>query len=696
MAGLLFLAAAHVTTAYAQDRDDDDDDDDDVRPSSAPADIVITARRLDAARAQVAADLGASTFTLSNETLEHRPSGETTSIAQVLLQAPGVAQVGKGQISIRGSQGGIQYRINNVILPEGIADLGEQLSPRLAEKIELMTGALPAQYGLQVGGVVNITTKNGLYGEGSQFEIYGGGHGQIEPALEFAGASGNTSYFATGSYLHDAVGLASPDGSAQPKHDSTDQFEGLAFIDHVIDDASRVSMVAGLSDERFEIPEEAGLDLDDAQAASPANPVNGGRLHQQNYYGTLSYLRSSGEGTLQLSVFGSGSHKTLRPGASTGLFQTGLGGDSADSGWLLGLQAEGAFVLGERHRLRAGGVASLNRLHSQLDAVVLPPGEGPVFPVGVTSIDGVRRDNASLFVQDEWKPTASLTFNFGARFDAISGFVSGTSFGPRGSVVWSAPSGLTLHAGYARYLVAPSLFPTGHADALAGTSALPPGGPGAPLRLEGDDYYDVGGQQKIGSFTLGVDAYWREAGNFLSELQEGSPLLAKPFNYRKARIRGIEVSAAYARGPISAWANLALTDAQANGIVSGQGYFAPQVIAYVQSHWVRPDGAQRVSASAGATYAIGAFRLTPEVLYGSGMPRTPTAAELSPPALPDYVQVNFAATFHTKGVAGRPLDLRLDVINAFDHRYQISEDSSVGLPEWGTRRSIFAGVELSF
>jgi outer membrane receptor protein involved in Fe transport len=696
-AGLLplVLLATFIPAAQAQDKDGDDDDDD-LRPSSAPAEIVITARLLDAGRAEIEPALGASSYTLSNDALEHRPAGETASIAQVLLQTPGVAQIGKGEISLRGSQAGIQYRINNIILPEGIADLGEQLSPRLAEKIQLITGALPAQYGLQVGGVINITTKNGLYGEGSQFELYGGGHGQVEPAIEFAGASGSTSYFGTGSYLHDSVGLASPDGSAKPKHDSTDQFEGLTFIDHVIDDASRVSLIAGLSDEHFEIPENSALDLDDPSTSTTANPVYGGRLHQQSIYGALSYLHSSPGATLQFSVSGRGSHDALRPGASAGLFQTGLGGKTSDNTWSLSVQAEGAFQLGERHTLRAGGVGSFNRLHSRLDAMVLTLGNAPVLPSATTSFDYVQRNDASLFVQDEWKATDRLTFNFGGRLDSISGFIEGTSLSPRASLVWSGPSGLTLHGGYARYFVAPSLLPVGHAGMLEATSALPSGGTGDPIKLETDDYYDVGGQQKIGVLTLGIDAFWREAQNFLSEFQDGSPLLAKPFNYRKARIRGVEVSATYADGPISAWVNLALTDAKANDIISGQGYFAPGVVAYVQSHWVQPDGAQRVSASAGATYALGALHLSTELLYGSGLPRTPSTSNPSAPNLPNYAQVNFAATFGIMGLRGRPLDLRLDVINALDAPYQISEESKAGTPQWAPRRAVFVGLEQAF
>jgi len=173
-----------IPAPKAPEADGDDDDDDEMRPSGASAEVVVTARRLDAARASVEPSLGASTYSISNNTFENRPLGESTNIARILLQAPGVAQAGSGQISVRGSSTGVQYRINNVILPDGVADLGERLSPRLADRVDLLTGALPAQYGLQVGGVVNITTKNGAFGTSGQLEATGGSHGQFEPAFE--------------------------------------------------------------------------------------------------------------------------------------------------------------------------------------------------------------------------------------------------------------------------------------------------------------------------------------------------------------------------------------------------------------------------------------------------------------------------------------------------------------------------------
>src|SRR5690348_11704690 len=71
--------------------------------------IVVTARRLDAARTSIDAGLGATVYELHNETIENRPGGETGSVGAILTQSPGVTLSGSG-LNIRGSKG-IQVRI---------------------------------------------------------------------------------------------------------------------------------------------------------------------------------------------------------------------------------------------------------------------------------------------------------------------------------------------------------------------------------------------------------------------------------------------------------------------------------------------------------------------------------------------------------------------------------------------------------
>jgi hypothetical protein len=75
---------------------------------------------------------------------------------QVLLRAPGVVQDGFGQVHVRGDHGSLQYRLDGVQLPEGLSLFSQVLSPRFANSISLLTGALPAQFGLRTAGVVDI------------------------------------------------------------------------------------------------------------------------------------------------------------------------------------------------------------------------------------------------------------------------------------------------------------------------------------------------------------------------------------------------------------------------------------------------------------------------------------------------------------------------------------------------------------
>lgn len=250
----------------ARDEKAGDDEDDDEERRAPETEITVTAHRLDSARARIDPSLGAASYAISNDAVENRPGGETRTLGSVLLQAPGVTRDARGALIVRSQQGGVQYRLNGIILPTGAGDFGEALSARLAASTELLTGALPAQYGLAPAGVVNVTTKNGHYLVGGQAELYGGAHGTVEPAVEWSKAFGETSLFASGSYRRSSLGLPAPTRNDAPAHDASRELEGFAYVDHVIDDVSRVSVIVGSVNEHQQIPAIAVPGFADSQS----------------------------------------------------------------------------------------------------------------------------------------------------------------------------------------------------------------------------------------------------------------------------------------------------------------------------------------------------------------------------------------------------------------------------------------------
>src|SRR6185437_9568237 len=112
---------------------------------------------------------------------------DNAQLNSVILQMPGVAQDSFGQLHVRGEHNGLQYRLNGIILPEGISVFGQTLDPRLAESVRLITGALPAEYGNRTAGIIDIQTKTGLFTDGGTASIYGGSHSQLAPSFDYGG-----------------------------------------------------------------------------------------------------------------------------------------------------------------------------------------------------------------------------------------------------------------------------------------------------------------------------------------------------------------------------------------------------------------------------------------------------------------------------------------------------------------------------
>jgi outer membrane receptor protein involved in Fe transport len=699
---LFLLAAASSAALFASH----------AAAQTAPADqggkevseIVVTAQRLDAARSAIEPSLGASTYAMPKAFIDNLPAGANTQLNQVVLQAPGVAQDSFGQLHVRGDHGNIQYRLNNVILPEGLQVFGQTLSPRLASNVQLVTGALPAQYGLRTAGIINITTESGFKNEG-EVSVYGGSHGVITPSVEYGGSWGRSSAFGSFSYTGTDVGIESPDGSGTPLHDHSDQFQGFTYFDHILDDTSRISAILGTSQQSFEIPNVRGLQPDLGLSYLGRTQFPSENLDQKQREGTtyaiLSYLKTTEKFTGQASFFTRYSELRYTPDVAGELLFNGIAQAAKKTDLSMGVQLEGAYDLSASHTLRGGVIVSHDRTTSDTTSQVflVDDAGAQISDVPTTIVDNSRANawTYSVYLQDEWKILSNLTLNYGLRFDQADAFLDENQVSPRVNLVWIPFEGTTVHAGYARYFSPPpfELVAAETVSKFVGTTAEAPGTLNDRPKSERDNYYDIGVEQKFGPLTVGLDAYYKEAKNLVDEGQFGAPIILTPFNYAKGYAQGVELSANYAKGPLTAYANLAVSRAKGKDIISSQFNFDPADLAYIQDHYIYLDHDQTVTASAGGGYRFDTgTRVSGDVIYGSGLRRDGDVPNGS--RVPSYWQVNIGASQEFKALGG--ITLRADIINLFDEKYEIRDGTGIGVgaPQWGPRRGFFVGLSKTF
>lgn len=686
--------------------------------SSLP-EIVVTAQHLDEGRSRIQTQTGASTYTIDAAAVAATPGGDNTLLNQVIMQAPEVAQDSFGQFHVRGEHNGLQYRINGIILPEGISVFGQSLDPRLISSMSLITGALPAEYGLRTAGIIDITTKSGIQIPGGAVSIYGGSHGTVEPSFNYGGGSGQYSYFVSGDFLRNGLGIESPDGSSNPIHDHTTQYHGFGYFEDILDEENRISLMLGSSVGRFQIPNQYGLQ------PSVGLTVNGETLYpSQNLdenqrevtqFGGLSWQHSAGRLDVQTSLVARYSSLTFKPDLLGDLLFTGIAQDAFKQNVAYALQSDGAYRLNDSHTVRAGLFLQTDHSVSETTSQVLLTDDtgAPLSDVPTAVIDDGTKTEwiESAYLQDEWKIQPTLTVNYGLRFDRFTAYTSASQASPRVNIVWEALPGTTVHTGYSRYLSPPPFELIGGKDiALFQNTTSPPASAGADAPLpEKANYYDLGVQQKISrEFTVGIDTYYKQSHNLIDEGQFGAPIILTPFNYVHAKQYGVEFTANYTRRELTMYLNLAAQSAKGKQIDSAQFNFAPEDLAYIANNYIHLDHEQQKTASGGISYLWHDTRFSADFLWGSGLradldlppgQTTPYGGTGIPNGahLPYYTQVNTGLT-HIFTIPGAgTLTARFDVINIFDKEYQIRNGTGVGVgaSQYGPRRGLFFGLSKS-
>jgi outer membrane receptor protein involved in Fe transport len=707
--------------------------------------VVVTAQRLNEARASIETETGASTYTIDSTAITAMPGGANVQLDQVLLQAPDVAQDSFGQLHVRGDHNDLQYRLNGIILPEGISVFSQTLDPRLISSLSLITGALPAEYGLRTAGIVDVTTKSGLLHPGGSVSLYGGSLGTFAPSGWYGGSSGQYSYFISADMLRSDRGIESPDASSEPLHDQTTQIHGFGYFEDVLGDNDRLALVAGVSTAQFEIPNQRGLQPAGVGGVTGLGPCGNGagfyvppclgtdnqvlsvngqysylsndldeNQHELTQYAILSWQHSHGDLNWQSSLSGRYTSLDFEPDPTGDLLYNGIAQYAFKDDTAFGWQTDSSYRLTPTHTLRGGFYFQHDSSGSNTTSQVLPTDAGgnQTSDVPQSIIDNGSQVQwiESVYLQDEWQPLSSLTFNYGVRYDHYSAYSSGSQLSPRVNAVWTASTDTTVHAGYSRYFTPPpfELIAAGTFTKFEGTTALPPGSVTLDTRpiAERADYYDLGVQQKLFAekLTLGVDSFFRTAQHLLDEGQFGAPIILTPFNYRFGRIGGIELTANYSARVFSAYANLAFQTAKGKEVESSQFNFSAEELAYIADNYIHLDHEQRVSASGGMSYLWRDTRFSADMIFGTGLRQSLQLADGSEipngDHTPSYVQVNLGLThaFHFDALGSGPLTARFDVINLFDKVYQIRSGSGIGVfaPQYGARRGFFGGLSKDF
>ncbi|WLE63515.1 TonB-dependent receptor [Burkholderia plantarii] len=675
----------------------------DVTAQNVPT-ISVTARRLDAARNGLLPETGSSIYRITSKDIEAMPQGADTPLNRVLLQAPGVANDSYGQLHVRGDHADLQYRINGILIPEPISGFGQSLDTRIIDQVNLLTGALPAEYGYRTAGIVDIRTKSGdALGNGGAIDVYGGSHQTLKTSADVYGNQGNLSYFFTGSLGVNNLGIEAPTSSADPLHDHTRQGDAFGYLSYVIDPRTRVSLMFGTTANQFEIPNTPGLTPNFTLAGTPAfDSANLDETQSElNNFAVIALQGTNGAALdYQVAFFTRYTRTQFNPDPIDDLIYNGVASQDFHSDTAYGLQADTTYRLGDHHTLRAG--LFLQQEHAQFrDSVSVFPtdadgNQASDVPFPIASASSKTGYLYSAYLQDEWKLDSRLTVNYGVRYDGMDQYVTANQLSPRVGLVFKATETTTLHAGYSRYFTPPSfeLVSNSTIGAYTGTTNQSAVTQNSAVQPERDDYFDLGVIQEVGAMTFGLDAYYKKAHNLLDLGQFGSALIYTPFNYQYGRVYGVEFTANYKHENVSAYLNVAFSRAMGKNVNSAQFNFDPDELAYISNHWVNLDHDQRVTISFGGAFSWRRTTFSFDGIVGSGL----REGFANTGKLPVYEQVDLSVVQHLDLPWLGKADGRLVLVNAFGSNYALRDGSGIGVfaPQYGPTRAVYAGVTKYF
>jgi outer membrane receptor protein involved in Fe transport len=697
-------------------------------------DVPLTTKLKQIAQTTVTAHAGVQTNPPSVNQLSRsdiQTSPVNNSLDRLLETLPGVVQFSYNEPVINGFHG-VMYNIDGAPLPLATtSNFAEIIDPKVINSIELLTGAIPAEYGGdRMGGVVNIISNRptdipqGIYGT-----ITGGFGNQAQGIgeLDVDSRFGQSEAFLSANTYTTNRGLDAP--TYVPINDNSSNSDEFFRYMTMLNPRSSLAFDYSNQFTQFEIP----INTDPFNTLDPVVSAPGTLDTQLEYerFANLNWTQTSqdGNGVFQLIPWWRSTRIEYQgdlpldvlavepnfpecpPDCAKTVHLVGL--DQGTYASYVGIRASD-FRATANHAWKIG--VDLNREFSNANQEFACYYVGcaasgtvatPYYPA-YTTPQGQNGSQVGIYGEDRWQMTPNVLWSYGLRYDHSTGYVGGWQLSPRiGVTLWNGGKD-TAHAYYGRFYAAPLLEDVRQACVLLeAQEACTSTHPVYDLKPESDAYFELGDVFAFNPhFSLAANLFEKSVVNVLDTTQLFNTPIFAVYNNSIGINHGFELRL-LDQEPYSgdSWFLTSTISASYAACISGSEFLFPPnpVGVSCQAQLSLEDHSQTVDSTAGYTHKFGDHKLwfaTLQANYGSGFPVQFEDANVNlSGTLPAHTTLDFSAGRNLS--PGRPgedqgLGFSLQILNMLNHQYVIKVANGFNTTQIANSRSVLFRLTAPF
>ena len=482
---------------------------------------------------------------IGSQTLQDRASSAPArAIIGLVDTQPGWLLEANGTLHPRGAEYGVQYVVDGLpLLDNRSPNFAPALDVEEFQSLVIRTGGYPAEYGRQLGGVIEATTardsRPGFHGKAT---AEGGGFGT-------AGGSLSTQYV----FGKNAVGV-SANGM------TTDRYLDPPVLDNFTNHGSGAG-VSGRWERDWGASDRTSVEVRHNRVGFLVPNENlqemAGQRQDRTSEETSSQLSYTHLFSPQILLDTRGSVRDIAAGLWSNPLSTPIA-PSQNRGFREGYAATAVSLHYGIHEVKFGGDALFRSIQEQFAyrMVAYQLGGVPIFdpdtPASFAFADRRQNREQGAFVQDQIR-YRSLTFSAGIRWDHYRLMVDEQAVSPRLAASWDVPgAGLVFRASYDRAFQTPAIENLLLASS-ASLLALNDAGLVLPVRPSRANFYEAGFAKSLfGRVRLDASYYRRDVSHFADDSLLLNTGISFPISFASATISGFEAKLEIPKwGPLS-------------------------------------------------------------------------------------------------------------------------------------------------